>query len=157
VVDVVVERRPGSDRLIRRSLGMLGSVRSLVAALVVVGLIASALPYVTAAAFGPMMQVVADAGMSGNLSGVWGLRGPLVAREDGLLTGVSPEFISELQNNGTFVEYNQQTIVSAGQASRSATMRSALASSRCSQLSSTISSLRSPMNRITVSILVRPG
>jgi CRP-like cAMP-binding protein len=33
---------------------------------------------------------------------------------DGLLTGVSREFIAELQLNGTFVEYNQQTIVSAG-------------------------------------------
>jgi CRP-like cAMP-binding protein len=33
---------------------------------------------------------------------------------DGLLTGVSDEFIAELQLNGTFVEYNQQTIVSAG-------------------------------------------
>jgi CRP-like cAMP-binding protein len=33
---------------------------------------------------------------------------------DGLLTGVSKEFIAELQLNGTFVEYNQQTIVSAG-------------------------------------------
>jgi CRP-like cAMP-binding protein len=33
---------------------------------------------------------------------------------DGLLTGVSEEFIAELQLNGTFVEYNQQTIVSAG-------------------------------------------
>ena len=33
---------------------------------------------------------------------------------DGLLTGVSNEFIAELQVNGTFVEYNQQTIVSAG-------------------------------------------
>lgn len=33
---------------------------------------------------------------------------------DGLLTGVSPEFIAELQLNGSFVEYNQQTIVSAG-------------------------------------------
>jgi len=31
-----------------------------------------------------------------------------------LLTGVSPEFIGELQINGTFVEYNQQTIVNAG-------------------------------------------
>jgi hypothetical protein len=28
------------------------------------------LPYVSAAAFGPMVQVVADAGASGNLSGV---------------------------------------------------------------------------------------
>jgi CRP-like cAMP-binding protein len=33
---------------------------------------------------------------------------------DGILTGVSEEFIAELQLNGTFVEYNQQTIVSAG-------------------------------------------
>ena len=33
---------------------------------------------------------------------------------DGLLTGVSEEFIAELQLQGTFVEYNQQTIVSAG-------------------------------------------
>jgi CRP-like cAMP-binding protein len=34
---------------------------------------------------------------------------------DGLLTGVSEEFIAELQLKGTFVEYNQQTIASAGQ------------------------------------------
>ena len=34
---------------------------------------------------------------------------------DGLLTGVNEDFIAELQVNGTFVEYNQQTIVSAGQ------------------------------------------
>ena len=34
---------------------------------------------------------------------------------DGLLTGVNEEFVAELQLNGTFVEYNQQTIVSAGQ------------------------------------------
>ena len=33
---------------------------------------------------------------------------------DGLLSGVSDEFIAELQGDGTFVEYNQQTIVSAG-------------------------------------------
>jgi len=33
---------------------------------------------------------------------------------DGLMTGVSEEFIAELQLNGTFVEYNQQAIVSAG-------------------------------------------
>lgn len=33
---------------------------------------------------------------------------------DGLLTGVSEQFVSELQLNGTFIEYNQQTIVTAG-------------------------------------------
>jgi CRP-like cAMP-binding protein len=36
-----------------------------------------------------------------------------LARE-GLLTGVSREFVAELQLNGTFVEYNQQMIVNAG-------------------------------------------
>jgi CRP-like cAMP-binding protein len=38
----------------------------------------------------------------------------LTLPRDGLLTGLSDEFIAELQMNGTFVEYNQQTIVSAG-------------------------------------------
>src|SRR6185369_9926074 len=53
------------------------------------GVIASALPYISAAAFGPMVQVIAEAGRSGNLSGVWDLRGPLVAREDGLLRSLA--------------------------------------------------------------------
>ena len=39
----------------------------------------------------------------------------LALPRDGLLTGLSDEFIAELQLNGTFVEYNQQTIFSAGQ------------------------------------------
>jgi CRP-like cAMP-binding protein len=34
---------------------------------------------------------------------------------DGLLSGVAPEFIQELQSNGTFIEYNQQVIISAGE------------------------------------------
>lgn len=68
---------------------MLRTVRGPIVALLVVGAVASVLPYLTAAAFGPMMQVVADAGMSGNLSRVWDLRGPLVARQDGLLSGVA--------------------------------------------------------------------
>lgn len=77
------------DRLIRRSLGMLPAVRRSIAALFVVGALASALPYVSAAAFGPMMQVVADAGANGNLTGVWDMRGPLVARSDGPLSEVA--------------------------------------------------------------------
>ncbi|BDX34829.1 ABC transporter ATP-binding protein [Mycobacterium antarcticum] len=68
---------------------MLPAVRGSILALLVVGIVASALPYVSAAAFGPMMQVVADAGANGNLTGVWDARGPLVAREDGLLSGVA--------------------------------------------------------------------
>jgi ABC-type multidrug transport system fused ATPase/permease subunit len=76
-------------RLVRRSLGMLRAVRGLIVVLFLLGAVASALPYISAAAFGPMMQVIADAGNAGNLSGVWDLRGPLVAREDGLLRSVA--------------------------------------------------------------------
>ena len=68
-----------------RSLGMLRAVRGLIVVSLLLGVVASALPYISAAAFGPMVQVIADAGQSGNLSGVWSMQGPLVAREDGLL------------------------------------------------------------------------
>ena len=74
-----------SRGLVWRSLGMLRAVRGLIVVLVLLGLAASALPYISAAAFGPMMQVVADAGESGDLSGVWNLQGPLLATEDDLI------------------------------------------------------------------------
>ncbi len=68
---------------------MLRAVRGLIVISLLLGVIASALPYLSAAAFGPMMQVVADAGNGGNLSDVWNMRGPMVAREDGLLHSVA--------------------------------------------------------------------
>ncbi len=71
-----------------RSLSMLRAVRGLIGVSLLLGVIASALPYVSAAAFGPMVQVIAEAGEAGNLSGVWDLRGPLVARDNGLLRSV---------------------------------------------------------------------
>jgi ATP-binding cassette subfamily B protein len=64
---------------------MLRAVRGFVVVSILIGLIASALPYISAAAFGPMMQVVADAGESGNLSRVWDLQGPVLATNDDLL------------------------------------------------------------------------
>jgi len=68
---------------------MLRSVRGLVVVSLLLGVVASALPYISAAAFGPMVQVIADAGERGNLSGVWNMQGPLVAREDGLLRSLA--------------------------------------------------------------------
>lgn len=68
---------------------MLRAVRGLIVVSLLLGVVASALPYVSAAAFGPMVQVIAQAGEQGNLSGVWDLRGPLVARDDGLLSSVA--------------------------------------------------------------------
>ena len=56
-------------------LPMLGKVRGEVTVSIVLGLIVSALPFVANAAFGPVMQAVADAGMGGNLAGVWDLEG----------------------------------------------------------------------------------
>jgi ATP-binding cassette subfamily B protein len=64
---------------------MLRAVRGFVVVSILLGLIASALPYISAAAFGPMMQVIADAGESGNLSRVWDLQGPVLATKGDLL------------------------------------------------------------------------
>lgn len=64
---------------------MLRAVRGPLVVSLLLGTVASALPYLSAATFGPMMQVVADAGESGNLSAVWDMRGPLVAGDQGLL------------------------------------------------------------------------
>lgn len=75
--------------LVWRSLRMLRAVRGLIFVSLLLGVVASALPYVSAASFGPLAQVVADAGQSGNLGSVWGMRGPLVARENGLLASLA--------------------------------------------------------------------
>jgi ATP-binding cassette subfamily B protein len=83
------KHQTSSGHLVRRSLGMLRAVRSLMVVMLLLEAVASALPYISAAAFGPMVQVIADAGKSGNLSGVWDLRGPLVAREGGLLRSLA--------------------------------------------------------------------
>ena len=64
---------------------MLRAVRGLVVVSFLLGVIASALPYISAAAFGPMMQVVADAGTYGTLSRVWDLQGPVLATDDDLI------------------------------------------------------------------------
>ena len=85
LTETKVQHQTTSRGLVWRSLGMLRAVRGLIVVLFLLGVVASALPYVSAAAFGPMMQVVADAGASGNLSGVWDLQGPLLASEDDLL------------------------------------------------------------------------
>jgi ATP-binding cassette subfamily B protein len=80
---------PSAWTQMSRSLGMLRAVRRHIGVLLVLGIVASALPYISAAAFGPMMQVVAGAGMSGNLENVWRLGGPLDARDDGLLKSLA--------------------------------------------------------------------
>ena len=64
----------------RRSAAMLGEVKGAVAASIALGLAVSALPFVANAAFGPVMQAVANAGMQGDLARVWGLEGSLLSR-----------------------------------------------------------------------------
>ena len=72
---------------IRRSLVMLEAVRGPVLVSVALGLTVSALPFVSNAAFGPVMQAVADAGRGGNLSAVWELDGAMLSREDAPTAG----------------------------------------------------------------------
>ncbi len=75
-----------SRALVWRSLGMLRAVRGLVVVSLLLGVIASALPYISAAAFGPMMQVVADAGTQRKPQRGLGFAGAgSLPRDDGLL------------------------------------------------------------------------
>lgn len=68
---------------VRRSLAMLDAVRGSVLLCALLGLCVTALPFVANAAFGPLMQAVAAAGMSGGLAEVWGSHGSLLSREGG--------------------------------------------------------------------------
>ena len=85
MIETTAQRQTMSRALVWRSLGMLRAVRGLVVVSFLLGVIASALPYISAAAFGPMMQVVADAGTHGTLSRVWDLQGPVLATDDDLI------------------------------------------------------------------------
>ncbi|MDA2892496.1 ABC transporter ATP-binding protein [Mycolicibacterium sp. BiH015] len=69
-----------TGRHLRRSVAMLGSVRGSIALTVALGLTTSALPFVANAALGPVMESIADAGLSGNLASVWESDGALLSR-----------------------------------------------------------------------------
>lgn len=79
----MTQNRTSTSAYIRRSLPMLGKVRGEVLVSITLGLVVSALPFVANAAFGPVMQAIADAGMAGNLAGVWHESGALLSRADG--------------------------------------------------------------------------
>jgi ATP-binding cassette, subfamily B, bacterial len=71
-----------------RSLALFGMVRGSVALSIVLGLAVTALPFVSFAAFGPLMQAIAHAGMDGNFSTVWDLGGSLLGRSNGPRSGL---------------------------------------------------------------------
>ena len=68
---------------IRRSAAMLSTVRMPVGISLVLGLVVAGLPFVANAALGPVMQLIANAGASGNLGEVWALDGAMLSRGDG--------------------------------------------------------------------------
>ncbi len=81
-------QEPRSARsYIWRSAAMLGKVRGAVIVSILLGLTVSALPFISNAAFGPVMQAVADAGIGGSLARVWDSHGSLLSRRDGAAPG----------------------------------------------------------------------
>lgn len=72
---------------VRRSLVMLQTVRGPVLAGVTLGLFVTALPFVSNAAFGPLMQAAAVAGTGGDLADVWASQGSLLSRDGGAISG----------------------------------------------------------------------
>jgi ABC-type multidrug transport system fused ATPase/permease subunit len=83
----LTQNQTSSRAYIRRSLPMLGKVRGQVLVSIILGLAVSGLPFVANAAFGPVMQAIADAGMAGDLTGVWHESGALLSRAGGVSAG----------------------------------------------------------------------
>jgi ATP-binding cassette subfamily B protein len=84
-------RRPSvpskvARRYVMRSLTLLRPVRGLVTISILLGFVVTALPFVTPAVWGPMVQImgqVAGRDGLGNLQHVWGVSGPRVSHPDG--------------------------------------------------------------------------
>jgi ATP-binding cassette, subfamily B, bacterial len=75
---------------IMRSLSLLRPHRGLVTISIVLGFIVTALPFVTPAVWGPMIEImgrVASQDGLGSLQGVWGVSGPRISRPDGSMSG----------------------------------------------------------------------
>lgn len=91
VVGGAPARRPSvphnvARRYALRSLSMLKPVRWLVTLSILLGFIVTALPFVTPAVWGPMIEImgrVAGRDGLGSLQNVWGVEGPRVSRPDG--------------------------------------------------------------------------
>lgn len=96
---VVMMRPPGGGKSVPpnvaraniiRSLSLLRPHRGLVIASIILGLVVTALPFVTPAVWGPMVDImgrVASRDGMGSLQGVWGASGPRISRPDGSFTG----------------------------------------------------------------------
>ncbi|TFV58285.1 ABC transporter ATP-binding protein [Mycobacterium sp. PS03-16] len=81
--------RGAAWQYIRRSLLLLRPLRGLVAVSVLLGLIVTALPFVTPAVWGPMIDImgrVAGPG-GGSLQDIWSASGPRASRPDGSISG----------------------------------------------------------------------
>ena len=76
-------------RLVVRSLALLRPVRGLVTLSILLGLVVTALPFVTPAVWGPMIEIMGRvAGQdSGGLQNVWSATGPRSSRPDGTISG----------------------------------------------------------------------
>jgi ATP-binding cassette, subfamily B, bacterial len=73
-----------------RSLSMLAPLRGAVTTSILLGLIVTALPFVSSATWGPIIQIfgqVAGSDGKGNLQGVWDIPGPRVSHPDGSSAG----------------------------------------------------------------------
>jgi ABC-type multidrug transport system fused ATPase/permease subunit len=72
---------------IARSLSMLRGFEGSLTGLIVLGLIASIMPFVASAVFGPLIQLLGQAGKGGVLHGVWGHHGALANHPPGGTSG----------------------------------------------------------------------
>lgn len=77
-------------RYVLRSIALLRPLRGLVVVSILLGLVVTALPFVTPAVWGPIIEIlgrVASQDGAGGLQGVWDASGPRISRPDGSSSG----------------------------------------------------------------------
>jgi len=72
---------------VRRALKMLGNHKGIVTATMLLTLASNLAPFVIAAAFGPLVQILGEAAQGNRMGNVWGITGSLYSKANPSTTG----------------------------------------------------------------------
>ena len=95
---------------VRRALKMLGNHKGIVTATMLLTLASNLAPFVIAAAFGPLVQILGEAAQGNRLGNVWGLTGSLYSKANPSTTGFEGWLATPLSFTTIFIIWAGATI-----------------------------------------------
>src|SRR5437764_1067369 len=95
---------------VRRSLKLLGNHKGIVAATMFLTLVMNLAPFVVAAAFGPMVQILGEAARGDRLGNVWSLSGSFFGKAGGSKIGIGAWLATPLSFTTIFIIWVAATI-----------------------------------------------